>query len=274
MYQDQTYEVPRTFDKPTENLPSWGKPAGGFNGMAKYYGMVKCIDDNVGKILGSLRENDLIDNTIIVFTADHGDLRGEHHRQNKGVPYEGSAKIPLIVRWPAKIRAGTVINQALGCVDFLPTVLHLMDFETAGMEEGRDASALFVEGRAPADWNDITFVRGTGEEAGWLAAVTDRYKLIVSTADDPWLFDLREDPDELVNRFRDAACREIVRDLSRQLLDYGKKYKDPRIENEKIQADLAWAISGSGAYRSNSAVDLPARKAKQRRTKKARKNTN
>ena len=271
MYQGQTYEVPRTFDKPTDNLPNWGKPAGGFNGMASYYGMVKCIDDNVGKILDSLRKHDLMDNTIVVFTADHGDLRGEHHRQNKGVPYEGSAKIPMIVYWPAKIKAGTVINEALGCVDFLPTIINLMDYETAGKEEGRDASALFVDGQAPADWTDIAFVRSTGDEAGWLAAVTDRHKLIVSTTDDPWLFDLEEDPDELINRFQDPGCREIVRDLSRQLLDYGKNHKDPRIQNAKITADLTWAVSGTGAYESNPPADPPPRKAKQKRTKKPRK---
>ena len=58
--------------------------------MSQYFGMVKCIDDNVGRILDHLRENKLLDNTIIVFTADHGDLCGEHGRHNKGVPLEAS----------------------------------------------------------------------------------------------------------------------------------------------------------------------------------------
>jgi len=248
MFEKQTYETPRTFDKPAANSPSWGKPSGGFNGMASYYGMVKCIDDNVGKILDTLRSSELLDNTIVVFTADHGDLRGEHHRQNKGVPYEGSAKIPFVVYYPDKIKPGTVINVALGCVDFLPTIISLMGSKTTGRTEGRDASRLLVDGKAPDNWADVTFMRSTGDEAGWLAAVTDRYKLIYSTAGDPWLFDLENDPDELVNSFIDSAHREVVRELSRQLAEYGQRYNDPRIANAKIKADLAWAVEGAGPY--------------------------
>ncbi len=259
MFAEQTYEIPRTFDKSHDGLPNWGRPAGNFADMAKYYGMVKCIDDNVGKILDSLREQGLLENTIVVFTADHGDLRGEHHRQNKGVPYEGSAKIPFVVYFPEKIQGGTIVDEALGCVDFLPTILALMDVATAGKEEGRDASALLTTGRAPADWQDITFMRGTGgQRANWLAAVTDRYKLIYSPDGDPWLFDLEEDPDELVNRFTDPKCRETVRELAGQIVAYGRKHSDPYIENEKIQADLRWSTDGTGAYVSTAPTPRPA----------------
>ena len=91
--------------------------------MQAYYGMVKCIDDNVGRILSALRNNGILDRTIVVFTSDHGDLCGEHRKLNKGVPHEASAKIPFIIYFPKKIKAGTVIDQVLTCVDFLPTVL-------------------------------------------------------------------------------------------------------------------------------------------------------
>jgi len=262
MFQDQTYRAPRTFNKPTEGLPSWGRPDGKFLGMAAYYGMVKCIDENVGKILEALRSAGVMERTVVVFTADHGDLRGEHHRQNKGVPYEGSARIPFVIYYPGKIAPGTVIDEALGCVDFPPTILGLLGCRSDLRPEGRDASALFLTGKPPVDWTDVTFVRGTGEVPGWLAAVSDRYKLVYSTRDDPWLFDLEEDPDELVNRFRDPACRETVRELSRQLAAYGARCKDPRMTDAKIRADVAWAVSGTGPYVSSPAVpqvDRPAR---------------
>ena len=234
--------------KPAQGLPAWGeKQRGGFD-QSKYYGMVKCIDDNVGKILDALRTEGLIDNTIVIFTADHGDLRGEHHRQNKGVPYEGSAKIPFVIYYKGKIQPGKIIGEAIGCVDFLPTILALMGVDTAGKEQGRDASQLFLTTKTPADWNDIAFFRGTGTERGWLGAVTDRYKLIYSTTDDPWLFDLEEDPNELVNRFSDPAYRETIAQLSRQLLQYGQKFNDPRAATPQIRADLDWAIKGTGDY--------------------------
>jgi arylsulfatase A-like enzyme len=243
MFKDQEYVAPRTFDKPDEGLPSWGAKQGGFQGMAAYYGMVKCIDDNVGKVLACLNENRLIDRTVIVFTADHGDLRGEHHRQNKGVPYEGSARIPLLVYCPGAIRPGTVVRAALSCVDFKPTILRLLGIESAGPDEGRDCSALLTGGEAPTGWTDIAFLRGTGLEPGWVAAVTRRYKLVCSTRDDPWLFDLHKDPDELTNCFTRPDYREAVRTLSLQLRAYGQASKDPRLLNARIQADLQWAIA-------------------------------
>jgi len=244
MFADQTYTQPRTYERPAHGVPRWGRGNEKFLDMASYYGMVRCIDDNVGKILEALRERGVLDNTIVVFTADHGDLRGEHRRQNKGVPYEGSAKVPFIIRAPGAVEPGTVVHEALGCVDFLPTIISLMGFETAGKEEGRDASQLIATGQAPAGWTDISFMRSTGKPGatnGWLAAITQRYKLVVSTVDDPWLFDLEDDPDELVNFFGHPAYRRIAHELSAALLDYGRTHGDPYVELPGIKTDLAEA---------------------------------
>ncbi len=242
MFNHVKFETPPTADKPDAGLPSWGKKAKSTisdKGMAKYFGMVKCIDDNVGRLLDTLRQLNLLDNTIVVFTADHGDLCGEHSRDNKGVPYEGSAKIPLVLYYPAKIPARTLVHEALSSVDFLPTVLGLMEIPTASKEEGRDASTLFMTGQAPSDWQDIAFFRGTGgSDKNWLAAVTRRYKVVYSPKDDPWLFDLEGDPDELINYYQDPACKDILRHLAQSLLDYGQRYRDARVEEPSIQAAL------------------------------------
>ncbi len=267
MFKDQTYQKPRTSDKPDEGLPGWGQKQGGGYEQDRYYGMVKCIDDNVGKILDALKQGGVFERTIVVFTSDHGDLRGEHHRHNKGVPYEASAKIPFLVACPGKIPPGTRIDEALTCVDFQPTILKLMGVEPSGREEGRDASALFLTGKAPAGWKDVAFMRGTGDADGnWLAAVTDRYKLVYSPSDPPWLFDLEKDPDELVNFFTKPECRETVRELSQALIDYGRAFKDPRTESPRIAADLEWAVKGAGEYRP---PDVPAPARKRARKEKA-----
>lgn len=242
MYETMKFDAPRTFYKSDKNLPSWSKKAKKkFNGSlhVKYWGMVKCIDDNVGKILDTLRAADLIDSTIVIFTSDHGDLLGEHARDNKGVPLEGSARIPFIMYCPGKVRPGVVVPQVLGTVDFLPTILALMDVKTAGMQEGRDASAMFTGKKPPAGWNDISFVRGTGRAGeGWLAAITPRYKLIVSPKDDPWLLDLDADPDEIINFYDNPEYRDTVRDLSIRLIQYCTDHKDPRGGDPKVKADL------------------------------------
>jgi arylsulfatase A-like enzyme len=245
MYDNVEVPIPATLNKTAEQTPGWAPKERGVNEnslkkiMPKYYGMVKCIDDNVGKILDCLREKGLIENTIVVFTADHGDLCGEQGRLNKGVPYEGSAKIPFILYYPAKVPAGTVVDEALASIDFLPTVLSLMEVQTAGKEQGRDASALLV-GKKPADWHDVAFLRGTGA-ANWVCAVTDRYKLVYSPKDDPWLFDLEMDPHELTNRFGDAEYRPIVRQLTAELIEYCKTYEDANGKDRKVQSDMAAA---------------------------------
>jgi len=253
MFNDLKINAPATFYKPDESVPGWGqKQKKNFDGayMAKYFGMVKCIDDNVGKILDVLRAYDLMDKTVIVFTADHGDMCGEHARDNKGVPYETSAKIPFVLYYPEKVEAGAVITQSLGCVDFLPTIINLMGFQTAGKEQGRDASKLFTTQSAAEGWKDITFIRGTGsgDSVNWLAAVTTRYKLIFSPNDEPWLFDLDKDPDELTNLLRDPAYRQTIRLLARDLIEYCSTYSDHYGSDPKIKSDLDWAAEGTGEY--------------------------
>ena len=252
MYDPSKLTAPASMSKPAEGVPSWAtKVRAGWTGkpMALYYGMVKCIDDNVGKILSALRTAGVLEKTVVVFTADHGDLCGEHGRDNKGVPLEGSAKIPFVMYCPGKVRPGTVVKEALSCVDFLPTVISLMRFKTAGKEEGRDASGLFT-GKPPADWKDIAFIRGTGkgDSVNWLAAVTSRYKLVLSPRDEPWLIDLQKDPNELVNLFQDAAHRETVRKLAADLVAYCTKHNDNYGSHPRIKADLTWAVEGTGKY--------------------------
>ncbi len=184
MYEHFEFEIPATASKDESNLPSWGKKANrtiNRNGIINYFGMVKCIDDNVGKIMRYLDETGLRNRTIVVFTSDHGDLLGEHGKDNKGVPYEGSAKINFIISYPNSLPSGLILDQAFSCVDFTPTILSLMGAPPTGLEEGRDASALFM-GQSVPDWDDIAFMRGTGSRTGpdenWLAAVSDRYKLL------------------------------------------------------------------------------------------------
>jgi len=262
MFNHLTIQKPHTFDKPAESTPAWGaKQKKNFAGayIQKYFGMVKCIDDNVGKILDCLRKHKILDNTIVVFTADHGDMCGEHARDNKGVPYETSAKIPFVLYYKGKVSPGTVVKEALGCVDFLPTVLSMMGVKTQGTEQGRDASALFTQGQAPSAWKDISFFRGTGSKGSvnWLAAVNSRYKLVISPKDVPWLFDLQTDPDELHNVFQRPEYRDTLRSLAQGLLAYGRRFKDHYVTDPKMNADLTWAAHGDGPYVPASATRRP-----------------
>lgn len=244
------FQVPPSAREVGDGLPSWGvTQKGKFGNAAEYLGMVKCIDDNVGKILKELEKDGLLENTVVVFTADHGDMCGEHGRNGKGIPQETSAKVPFLVRAPGKVKPGTVVPGALGNADFKPTMLGLLGIPADPKDEGRNASALLAGDPAPAGWQDLTFSRiGADADSGWMGAFTSRYKLVVSPNDPPCLFDLEKDPNELHNQFSKAEYRETVRTLAKALRGYADERKDPLGMNAAISADLAWAVDGTGAY--------------------------
>jgi len=234
------------FDSFNFRLPVSAQSSGHLENMRQYFGMVKCIDDNVGKILNALRAAGVADRTIVVFTADHGDMCGEHGRNNKGVPFEGSARIPFLLTYPGKVKPGTVIHEALNNTDFKPTILSLMGVANLAGDDGCDASTLFLTGKTPAAWRNVTFSRNSGGK--WLMAVTSRHKFIVNDDSNPQLFDLEKDPFEMNNLFATPAARPIVRELAQALSDYAKRCHDNYVTDPSVQADLAWAAGSSDRY--------------------------
>lgn len=242
MYVGVDVPIPVSIRKTEAQTPKWAKPEKNVNPrwlkgvMTQYYGMVKCIDDNVGRLLDRLRGHNLIDNTFIVFTSDHGDLCGEHGKSNKGNPYEGSARIPFIMYGPGKVNAGQKVEQALGCVDFMPTVLPLMGFKAPDTVQGRDASALF-QGKGGKTWNDVAILRSTGGTS-WFAAVDKDLKLVISSSDTPWLFDRSADPHELDNLFGKPKYKERVRKLARELQTYGSRFNDAQLMEDHFARQL------------------------------------
>ena len=195
--------------------------------------MVKCIDDNVGRILAYLKDRGLDQNTIVIFTADHGDLMGEHRRHNKGMPYEGSAKVPFVIRWPEKIAAGKVVNTAYTTVDFGPTILGIMGIEKEiPNAHGLNDSAAFLSDERAIDDDRIVYM--TSAASNTVTAISQRYKLVLSQVDDPWLYDLHKDPDELVNVYTDPEYKEIAENFKTELIAQMECYNEPALSKELI----------------------------------------
>ena len=244
MYNDMYFQAPRTFYATPEQTPGW--LGGGRNMiqsdslkqglMTRYFGMVKCIDDNVGKLLAFLKTSGLEDNTILVFTSDHGDLMGEHRKHNKGAPYETSAGVAFIMKYPGHINAGKVINKAYTSADFAPTLLGMMGMKNALPEKhGRDDSGIFLNNQDVVDSDEITYMRAHGVDPVWVAAVSDRYKLVLSKQDVPWLFDLEEDPDELTNFYGHAGYEDISEVLTLRLDELMNLARDPLLKEDEIR---------------------------------------
>ena len=239
------FEKPRTFGTGIP-APLWlggEKQHPVFRGdqMALYFGMVQCIDDNIGRLIAQLKQAGQLDNTLIIFTSDHGDLCYEHDRLNKGNPYEGSARVPLIARLPGQIRAGQVYRQPVGTVDITPTVLGLLGLPSGSEDHGRNLSAVFSNVAAEnvnQTQPPVTFLRNSGLQAGWLAAIDHRYKLIVSVNDEPWLFDRETDPDEVLNMYRRPGTEGVAERLATELLAYGQRVGDPHLNDARIASSL------------------------------------
>uniref|UniRef100_A0A7S3Q437 Sulfatase N-terminal domain-containing protein n=1 Tax=Chaetoceros debilis TaxID=122233 RepID=A0A7S3Q437_9STRA len=185
-----------------ENKERWQKV------MRQYYGMVKCIDDNLGKLMRAIKDEGIDDDTIIVFTSDHGDLLMEHGKVNKGKPYETSAGIPFLVRFPGTIPAAKVIETAHSSVDFAPTILSLMGVpvnDTGVDFQGADGSEELLSDPSQTILTNmkyeekIIFSIDSGKSPVWAMAQMGWYKFIVSKNGAPYLFDLLHDPDEMYN---------------------------------------------------------------------------
>ena len=233
IYRPMQFQLPKTMFKDVNKAPAWsGLARNNYisdlalnqNQMAAIFGMVECIDDNMGKLSRELKRLNLEENTIVVFTSDHGDLMGEHRRHNKGVPYEGSAKVAFLLKHPKQVRAGKVIHSVMTSVDFAPTLLSMMGSEKGlPMGQGNDLSNRFQNENMVIRDERIAYMRAIGILPAWVAAVTDGYKLVISQMDKPWLFDLKKDPDELINFYHDPAYREIrermTNALGRQMQD-------------------------------------------------------
>ena len=176
-----------------------------------YYASVSFIDEQVGRILDALEERRLLDDTLILFTSDHGDMLGDHHLWRKTYAYEGSARIPLLIRWPRRWawQRGQVLEQPVELRDLLPTFL-----DAAGVSldtdpfDGRSLLAL-VRGET-AGWREVIDLEHSqcyAPENHWNALTDGRAKYIFSAYDGgEQLFDLTRDPQECNDLARDPAA--------------------------------------------------------------------
>jgi len=192
--------------------------------LRNYFGMVKLIDDKIGDLLQFLEDRGQVENTIVVFTSDHGDMMGEHGRFNKGKPYKTSAGVPFIIRYPNYIKQGKIVKTAYTSPDFVPTILSLMGIDYSDVNfQGIDGSDELLDN---ADYNyrkQVRFITDS-KQAKWAAAVDREFKLVISS-NPPYLFDLKNDPDELVNFHGNETYKDIVDTLEAELFVAMEEYK-------------------------------------------------
>ena len=254
-FDELPFRAPRTYRSGTPS-PKWLGPAKKhpvFRGidMSRYFGMVQCLDDNIGRMMAQMKDAQCLDNTLIIMTSDHGDLCYEHDRQNKGNPYEGSARVPMILRHPKLIAADQVYSDPVGTVDVTPTVMGLLELGSTPADQGRDLSSMLSAPQTKnSDKRPITFLRNSGVKPQWVAAIDARFKLIISVNDTPWLFDNREDADELKNFYGQPGTEADTKRLAEALCKYGSTMQDPHLANAKIANSLKVILAEQAACSS------------------------
>ncbi len=250
MYPADTIPVPVSLNDRGENSPYWrqqNRDTGPYRDPQKvrqmisdYYGLVTEVDDWIGKILNRLSELGLADNTLVIFTSDHGEMLGDHGVHSKMKFFEGAAHIPLLMRLPGVIPAGKVVQAPAAQIDLFATILDYLGMsghESEGRSlrpliEGKDDSADRV---AVSEWH-ATHLPG-------FMVFDGRWKFMFGqTADAPSLdalYDLQNDPNEVTNligcnpdREKYKAEAERMKNL---LVAWLVRVKSPYLESVKAR---------------------------------------
>ena len=201
---------------------------------AHYMANITLVDRMVGKITSALERAGVADNTVVVFTSEHGDMMGDHGMLEKRSFYEEASRVPLLMRVPWLSRESTRVSGSVGHIDLVPTLLDLSGHDVPSNLQGNSLRPV-MEGSSDLSDNDV-FIQwnGTSREIvdrflgsaeinrmlalPWRSVVTpDRWKLNLCAGDRCELYDLNSDPYERNNLFDDPAQRDRIRDMAARI---------------------------------------------------------
>jgi arylsulfatase A-like enzyme len=187
-----------------------------------YCRLTERVDAQLGQVLAALHETGLDQNTVVIFTSDHGDHDAAHRLEHKSTHYEESVRIPLMIRAPGQKNAGTVIQEPLVStgLDLLPTVCDYTGVEPPSGLQGRSLRP-FIEGKRAGHWRDTVF---SETEMGYMVA-DHRYKYCAFDRDKSGeirdsLVDLETDPGEMQNLAGRSEHRKTVTRLRAAMADW------------------------------------------------------
>ncbi len=183
--------------------------------IASYYGMMSLIDAEIGRILDYLDKAGLAENTLVVFTSDHGHFLGQHGLIAKGpFHYEDVLRVPMIVRYPGCVPAGETSDALQSLVDYPQTWLAAAGIDAPGVMQGVDQLPVWCGEEAAARDHVLVENRHNPTTVHLRTLITDRYKITVyRNAKYGELFDLESDPDERCNRWDDPAYAAVKSEL-------------------------------------------------------------
>lgn len=196
--------------------------------LAGYYSHITALDRCFGRIDAALAEAGPADDTILVFTSDHGDMLGSQGLQRKQKPWEESIMVPFVLRYPRAVEAGRRVDTLINAPDVMPTLLSLAGLPIPEAVEGQDLScaALGLPLAEPSSAfisNPCPFIEAIPE---WRGVRTKRHTY-VATLEGPWLlYDNEADPFQLRNLVDEPTYRKVQADLQEELADWLNRLND------------------------------------------------
>ena len=204
-------------DKKLKNRPN--VPGGDTKNLREYYAMVTSLDSCMGRINDALAEAGVADDTIVVFTSDHGDMLGSQGHPLKQRPWEESINVPFIVRYPAKVKKGQVRDWIVSSVDVMPTLLGMCNAPVPSQVDGMDYSATFLFFSVKE--RDAAFLfnvhQGGGPGTDWRGIRTKEWVYAFHFSGDWIMYDLKNDPYQLKNLIDDPKYATKKKELHEQL---------------------------------------------------------
>ncbi len=203
---------------------------------AHYFANVNLVDRMVGRITSAIDDAGVADDTVVVFTSDHGDMLGDHGMLEKRSMYDESSRVPMLMRVPWLSREQTTVPGSMSHIDLAPTVLDLLGDPVPYHMQGKSLVPTLSSGASLED-NDV-FIEWNGffssmpdrhlgtaaidrmNRLPWRTVVSGGWKLNLCVGDQCELFDLDNDPHEMRNLFDDPAQRDRVRDLAARIRDW------------------------------------------------------
>ncbi len=201
--------------------------------LKDYLATARSMDRNIGRILDYLDKSGLSKNTIVIYTSDQGFYMGEHGWFDKRFMYEESLKTPFVMRYPGKIKPGSVVDKMIVNIDFAPTLIDLAGVKVPEEMQGKSFAKLLDKNASSAEWRKSMYYHyyeypEPHRVAPHIGIRTERYKLIrFYGPHDSWeLFDLKQDPKELHNIIGQPDKQSLVNSLKAQLQALAVQYND------------------------------------------------
>lgn len=199
--------------------------------MQAYYAQTANLDWNLGRLMKALEEAGVADDTILVFTSDHGEMFGSHGRRAKYIFYEEAARVPFLVRWPGRTAAGKSSEACFHSPDIMPTLLDMMGLPAPRAVEGASFAGLALGKRSRVP--DAAILQGMGTTAAWRDGVEwralrdERYTYAIYRRDgSELLFDNRKDRYQMKNLAGDRASAAKLRHYRDRLNRWRKEHND------------------------------------------------